>query len=357
MSNRSSGSNRTMGMTRRHVLGGLGAAAGTFAWAQGTRAAETRAANGVPCSIRVAAVCFGLPFHNHRQSGVNLSAMRDMTALVARERPDFVCFPEACACVARGFAAGIEAAPELEPYVAEVAKIAQEFNTAIVAPFLEYDRGRVYNSAPIVDRHGKLVLVYHKNYPTIDELKLGITPGTQVPVGECDGVRVGATICFDANFDQVAAELERQRARLVFWPSMYWGGQLLQHWALRYGFAMALAYNSECAIIDMSGRYLIKQGHQTYQVQQGHLPPWAVADVVINRELYHLDTNQNQFAAIRAKYTPDVEIEVFEPEGFFLLTSRRPDLPVEAVAAEFGLETLRDYLARSVRLRNERLNA
>ena len=120
-------------------------------------------------------------------------------------------------------------------------KIAREFNTAIVAPFLEYKDGRVYNSVPIVDRSGKLVLVYHKNYPTIGELEAGITPGTEVPVAECDGVRVGAAVCFDANFDQIPAELERQRARLVFWPSMYWGGRLLEHWALRYGFAMALA--------------------------------------------------------------------------------------------------------------------
>jgi len=346
---------RRIQVSRRQALGTLGAAAGTLATARS--AVADRADGGVPCTIRVAAVCFGLPFHDHRRSGVNLSALREITGQVARERPDFVCFPEACACVSNGFEQGIAAAPELEPYVAELGKIAREFNTAIVAPLLEYDGGRIYNSAPIVNRKGELVLVYRKNYPTIDELRLGITPGTDVPVAECDGVRVGAAICFDANFDHVAAELERQRARLVFWPSMYWGGQLLQHWAQRYGFAMALAYNLESAVIDMNGRYLVQQGQQTYQVQQRHLPPWAVANIEINRELYHLDANQNQFPAIRDKYTPDVEIEVWEPEGFFLLSSRRPDLPVEAVAREFGLETLRDYLARSVRLRHERLEA
>jgi hypothetical protein len=47
---------------------------------------------------------------------------------------------------------------------------------------------------------------------------------------------------------------------------------------------------------------------------------------------------------------------VCEPEGYFLLGSRRADLPVEQIAAELRLETNRDYLARSVRLRNERLN-
>ena len=77
----------------------------------------------------------------------------------------------------------------------------------------------------------------------------------------------------------------------------------------------------------------------------------------MNRELYHLDENQKQFVALRAKYGPDVEIEVEEPEGFFLLSSRRADLPIEAIAAEFQLETLRDYLVRSVKLRDARLRA
>jgi len=345
-------------LSRRQVLKTLGAAAGSLAVssrASATAAESTAAAGRVPCSIRVAAVSFAMPFHPHRQQGVNLAAMRDMTARIARERPDFVCYPEACACVGNGFEAGVASAPELEPYVEEVGKIAREFNTAIVAPFLEYKDGRVYNSVPIVDRSGKLVLVYHKNYPTIGELEAGITPGTEVPVSECDGVRVGAAVCFDANFDQIPAELERQRARLVFWPSMFWGGRLLEHWSLRYGFAMALAYNSECAIIDMNGRTLIKQGADTYQVRNGRLPPWAVADIAINRELYHLDENQKQIAAILAKYSPEVEVEITDPEGFFWLSSKRADLPVEDLAAEFHLETLRDYLARSIKLRNERV--
>jgi hypothetical protein len=149
-------------ISRRQVLGVFGAAAGSLALAVEGRTAVSSALTGVPCTIRVAAVCFGMAFHNHRQSGVNLEAMREKTAQVARERPDFVCYPEVCSCIANGFAAGIESAPELEPYVAEVGKIAREFNTAIVAPFLEYDAGRVYNSVPIVDRQGELVLVYQE---------------------------------------------------------------------------------------------------------------------------------------------------------------------------------------------------
>ncbi|HJT76932.1 MAG TPA: hypothetical protein VJ739_06985, partial [Gemmataceae bacterium] len=72
-------------------------------------------------------------------------------------------------------------------------------------------------------------------------------------------------------------------------------------------------------------------------------------------EVFHLDYNQEKFPALRAKYGPDVEIEIYQPEGYFLLTSRRPGLTVEQVAEEIRLETLRDYLARSARMRDDHL--
>jgi predicted amidohydrolase len=308
------------------------------------------------CKVRVTSVSFAPPFHDHAKDGVNLSALRDMTAQVAKERPDFICYPEICACVGGGMEKGIRSAPELDPYIAEVAKIAREFDSAIVAPFLEKSGSKVYNSVPIVNRRGELVLVYRKVYPTTGELEAGISPGTEIPVAECDGVRVGAAVCFDANFDQLAAELERQRARLVFWPSMYWGGQFLQHWALRYGFSIAVAYMAESAIIDMNGQYLVKQGGDTLQVRGKRLPPWASAEVHINRDVFHLDFIQDKFAAIRAKYDTKVTIEVHQPEGIFLLASNQPDLPIETIADEFKLETMRDYIARSVRMRDDKLN-
>jgi hypothetical protein len=124
---------------------------------------------------------------------------------------------------------------------------------------------------------------------------------------------------------------------------------------LRYGFYIVVSYAAESAIIDMSGRYLVQQGLESYQVRGKRLPPWAVAEVNADREVFHLDFNLQQFPAIRDKYGPDVEIEVHQPEGLFLLASRRAGLSVEDVAKEFKLETLRDYLARSATVRDQHL--
>lgn len=337
-------------LNRRQLLGVAGSVAGTAMLSSNSQAESS--SQTPPQIVRVVTVSYSPPFHDHRSQGIDLAPLREMTAKVAREKPDFICFPEACACIGAGFIKGIETAPELSPYVETVGKIAREFNTALVVPFIEREGGKFYNSVPIVDRRGNFVLNYRKNYPTISEMEAGISPGTEVPVAECDGVRVGAAVCFDANFDFIAAKLAEQRARLVFWPSMYWGGRLLQHWCQRYGFAMGVAYGAESAVIDMNGNYLSRQGQETLQVRNQHLPPWAMGDINVNRELYHLDYNQKKLAAIVEKYTPDIEIEVQEPEGFFLMASRRPDLRVESIAADFQLETLQEYLVRSMRMRD-----
>jgi hypothetical protein len=61
--------------------------------------------------------------------------------------------------------------------------------------------------------------------------------------------------------------------------------------------------------------------------------------------------------ALREQYGPEFDIEVYQPEAYFLLTSRGAELSVEQIAREFRLEPLQDYLARSTRQREEHLRA
>jgi len=130
---------------------------------------------------------------------VDLRALREVVLKVAKERPKFICFPEICAC-SGPLEKGVEQAPDVEAFADAVGKIAREVKIALVVPFLERYAGQVYNSVPVVDSVGKLVMTYRKNYPTMGEMNAGIAPGWEVPVAVCDGVRVGAAVCFDANF-------------------------------------------------------------------------------------------------------------------------------------------------------------
>ena len=49
--------------------------------------------------VRLAAVGFVPPAHDHRKDGVDLEAVRQVALRVAKDKPDFICFPELCACI------------------------------------------------------------------------------------------------------------------------------------------------------------------------------------------------------------------------------------------------------------------
>src|SRR5262245_64736426 len=87
-------------LNRRQLLGAVSAVAGAAALAKDAPAAPTTPNRTV---VRVATVSYTPPFHDHRASGVDLRALREMTARVARERPGFVCYPEGCARFPGGF--------------------------------------------------------------------------------------------------------------------------------------------------------------------------------------------------------------------------------------------------------------
>ena len=108
--------------------------------------------------IRLAGVSYGMPAHDHHRKGVNLAPLQKILSEVMKDRPDFVCFPEICAS-AGGMKAAIDRAPELEPFVTEVGKIAREVGAALIVPLVERRGDQFYNSVPIVDSTGKLVMV------------------------------------------------------------------------------------------------------------------------------------------------------------------------------------------------------
>src|SRR5207237_10811820 len=76
--------------------------------------------------IRIAAVSYVPPAHDHHKQGVKLDALRETVLKVAKEQPDFICFPEVCACIGAGLKKGVEFAPEIEPFTAAVGQLARE---------------------------------------------------------------------------------------------------------------------------------------------------------------------------------------------------------------------------------------
>ena len=69
-------------------------------------------------------------------------------------------------------------------------------------------------------------------------------PSNLVPrrqVFDLDFGRVGLATCFDMNFMEAWAELDRARVDVVFWPSAYGGGMPIRAYSALYRFAIVPA--------------------------------------------------------------------------------------------------------------------
>ena len=58
---------------------------------------------------------------------------------------------------------------------------------------------------------------------------------------DLDFGRVGLATCFDMNFMEAWAELDRARVDVVFWPSAYGGGMPIRAYSALYRFAIVPA--------------------------------------------------------------------------------------------------------------------
>ena len=274
--------------------------------------------------------------------------MRELLEEAARAKPDIVALTEFCNVLGLSSEEWIEAAEPIPGPTADVcSEVAAKHNMYVVLPIPERDGDVLYNTAALIGRDGEIVGKYHKYQPTIGEIEMGITPGSDAPAFDTDFGKVGCAICFDLKFWEVGQTLARNGARLVVFASMFIGGQRLEHWARDFGFYLLSSCPARSYIVDMSGRTLAETGREINQVASGLVPPIASAVINMDREFFHLDGNQNKFPEILKKHGPGVEIVIDYPEAHFTLASNMDDVTVEHIIAEFELETWRDYLDRA----------
>lgn len=89
-----------------------------------------------------------------------------------------------------------------------IAKIAKEHSIAIAYGYPEFDRGKLYNAARLVNCDGKFALNYRKTHLFGDYEREIFVPGDS-PSGVADigGWKVGLLICYDVEFPEATREL------------------------------------------------------------------------------------------------------------------------------------------------------
>jgi predicted amidohydrolase len=278
-----------------------------------------------------------------------------LLAQAGRAKPDLVALTE-FVNVYSGPDFAQQAQPVPGPTIDLCAAAAREHGMYVVCNIPTRDGEAMRNTSVFIDRCGQVVGQYHKYQPTIGEMEKGIVPGVDAYGFDLDFGRVGAAICFDLKFIEVGQSLAAKRCRLCVFSSMFIGGLRLQHWARDFGMYVVSSVPARSYIVDMSGRVLAQTGQELNQVRAGYLLPIASSVINMDRMLFHLDTNQNRFADMQAKYGPGVDIEVYYPEAHCTIASNMPDVTIEDLIAEYELEPWLDYLDRARGVRRDMLS-
>ena len=110
------------------------------------------------------------------------------------------------------------------PTTRRMAALAAQLRCAILCPLFERAGAGVYfNSAALIDAHGRLVHLYRKMHIPDDPLyyeKFYFAPGDRgFRVVELDGARVGVLICWDQWFPEAARILALRGAEIILIPT------------------------------------------------------------------------------------------------------------------------------------------
>ena len=229
------------------------------------------------------------------------------------------------------------------PTTQALAKIAAKHKTYIVNPIHALVDGKRLNTGIVIDRNGEIAGRYDKVYPFWNEFEYDrpVEPGDKARVIDCDFGKLGITICFDANFPEVWQQLEADGAEIVVWPSAYSGGDHLQAYALLFHYYIVTSTHwTDCLVFDITGKKLLDEKSDDINVSRITLD--------LDRGIYKRDYNHGKRAALLEAHGDEVELEeVLDRESWFVLRATKPGVSVQALAAEYGIEPLRDYIRRS----------
>ena len=261
----------------------------------------------------------------------------------ALDRPDIVCLPEYFAYINVQHDTAAEVGePVPGPITENAMALAKKHSTNILCPLLEKRGDVIYNSAVVIDRSGQIVGTYEKLHPVTSssdftQFEGGVTPGKEPKVFDLDIGRIGILICFDILWPREWKKLVEMGAEIIFWLADCDGGFPLQARAWDHHCYVVSAVASRYArIIDITGEILLQTG------------PWMSVvgmEIDLEKRFFATGFNASQIPAIKEKYGRDVTIRLYHQESGFTMESSRPGLSVQDLMAEFGLETVSDYVA------------
>lgn len=231
------------------------------------------------------------------------------------------------------------------PAVVAMSALAKKHHVYIVSPMYRKDGDRVFNTSVLLDREGKVACQYDKVYPFWAEwdTHANLDPGREAPVYQTDFGRIGFAICFDANFPEVWRRLADQGAELVIWSSAYSAGTTLQsHALINHFYIVTSRLARDCLVYDITGEKILDEKSDQINVSRITLD--------LDRTIHHVDFNTEKKEKLLKEHADDIVLDKWLPrEAWFVFKAKRPGVSARALAREYGIEELRDYINRSRR--------
>jgi predicted amidohydrolase len=344
-------------LTRRHFMhatsAGLGIGAATASLSLGDiqpTAGPVRRGARLPREVWIASVS---------QNGLADATVEGMTrqvlarmAEVVPFEPDIVCLPEAFPFVNLSAGRPPLADSSEEPigrFSRPFAEFAAKHKCHVVCPIYTVENGRYYNAAVFIDRNGQYIGQYRKMHPTTGEMEKGILPGSpQPPVFKTDIGVLGAQICFDIEWYDGWRKLREAGAELVFWPSAFAGGSMVNThaWQNKYC-VVSSTRKGTTRICDIDGQTVACTGQYAN---------WVCAPVNLEKAFLHSWPFCNRFREIEAKYGRKVRIRTFHEEEWTIIESLDADVRIAEILKEFDLQTHEEHIRQADRVQRQWLD-
>jgi len=255
--------------------------------------------------------------------------------------PDIICLPEVF--MHNYLTPGMDfkkIASQAAELLKEFMSFAQKNNCYLICPVITQENGKVYNAAVVIDRQGNRMGEYRKMYLPDDEVSMGLTPGPlQPPVFKADFGIFGIQICYDINWNDGWKALRQQGAEIIFWPSAFAGGQMINAKAWETKCVLVSSSRERSKICDITGEEIAQSGKWDRN--------FVCAPVNLEKVFLHSWPFVQQFDAIKAKYGRKIRISNYHEEEWSIIESLSPDVRVKDILTEFKLRTKEQLLLDS----------
>lgn len=261
---------------------------------------------------------------------------------VVTYQPDIICLPEVFPTSnveqQMSFSEKLEFSKKV---LKQFSALAKEHSCYIICSTYTSENGKAYNSAVLFDRNGINLGEYRKIHLTEGEIEAGLTPGPlNPPVFQTDFGKIGIQICFDMLWDDGWTKLKDQGAEIVFWPSAYAGGVMVNTKARQHKYIVASSTRKNTAkISDFTGEVIAQTGIWDKN--------FYCAPVNMERALLHTWPFVNSFDEIRKKYGRKVKITTFHEEEWSVIESLSRGVLVSDILEEFNLRTFEQHVQGS----------